>query len=242
VCFPTGSEEICGGTIGNGSTFCIRANCGVSSHKKGSTVPYAGMMFVRKNQDSAYVDPGMALDRLDPNIIATWRTDKVSFNIWMDRMEAVRRGGEFSTFHEMEEELELGAKAKNFKTPGRKPFKNAEETVDLEWTTYVPLMVQGLNPADLTLMSVASAVEAVEEEVKYSDTRLKHIVTWRAAADLDTDTIIQMFDVKLGGLISAIGGRPLRSYWKSRPHCLGNFVSSGGFHDYLSQSNQRNSN
>jgi hypothetical protein len=101
VCFPTGSEEICGGTIGNGSTFCIRANCGVSSHKKGSTVPYSGMMFVRKNQDSAYVDPGMALDRLDPNILATWRTDKVSVNIWMDRMEAVRCGGEFSTFHEM---------------------------------------------------------------------------------------------------------------------------------------------
>jgi hypothetical protein len=57
------------------------------------------MMFVRKNQDSAYVDPGMALDRLDPKIIATWITGKVSFNIWMDRMEAVRCGGEFSTFH-----------------------------------------------------------------------------------------------------------------------------------------------
>jgi hypothetical protein len=77
----------------------------------------------------------------------------------------------------MEEELELGAKAKNFKTPGRKPFKNAEETVDLEWTTYVPCMVHGLNPADLTLMYLASAVEAVEEAVKYSDTRLKHIAT-----------------------------------------------------------------
>jgi hypothetical protein len=34
VCFPTGSEEICGGTIGNGSTFCVRANCDVSAHKK----------------------------------------------------------------------------------------------------------------------------------------------------------------------------------------------------------------
>jgi hypothetical protein len=77
VCFPTGSEEICGGNIGNGSTFCVRANCGVSAHKKGSTVPYAGMMFVRKNQDSAYVDPGMALDRMDPESLATWKTDKV---------------------------------------------------------------------------------------------------------------------------------------------------------------------
>jgi hypothetical protein len=221
VCFPTGSEKICGGTIGNGSTFCIRANCGVSSHKKGSTVPYAGMMFVLKNQDSAYVDPGMALDRLDPKSLATWRTDKVSFNIWMDRMEAVRRGGEFSTFHEIEEELELGAKAKNFKTPGRNPFKNAEETVDLEWTTYVPRMVQGLNPADLTLMSVASAVEAVEEAVKYSDTRLKHIVTWRAAADLDTDTTIQMFDVKFGGLASAIGGRPSGAIGNAAPTVWG---------------------
>jgi hypothetical protein len=51
----------------------------VSAHKKGSTVPYAGMMFLRKNQDSAYVDPGMALDRLDPEILATWRTGKVFF-------------------------------------------------------------------------------------------------------------------------------------------------------------------
>jgi hypothetical protein len=221
VCFPTGSEEICGGTIRNGSTFCIRANCGVSSHKKGSTVPYSGMMFVRKNQDSAYVDPGMALDRLDPKILATWGTDKVSFKIWMDRMEAVRRRGEFSTFHEMEEELELGAKAKNFKTPGRKPFKNAEETVDLEWTTYVPRMVQGSNPADLTLMSMASAAEAVEEAVKYSDTRLKHIATWRAAADLDTDTTIQMFDVKLGGLASGIGGRPSGAIGEAAPTVWG---------------------
>jgi hypothetical protein len=136
------------------------------SHKKGFTVPYSGMMFVRKNQDSDYVDPGMALDRLDPKILATWRTDKFSFNIWMDRMEAVRRGGEFSTFHEMEEELELVSKAKNFKNPGLKPFKNAEETVDLEWTNYVQCMVHGLNPADLSLMSVASAVGAVEEAVK----------------------------------------------------------------------------
>jgi hypothetical protein len=179
------------------------------------------MMFVCKNQDSAYVDPGMALDRLDPKILATWRTDKVSFNIWMDRMEAVRRGGECSTFHEMEEELELGAKAKNFKKPGRKPFKNAEETVDLEWITYVPRMVQGSNPADLTLMSVVSAVEAEEEAINCSDTRLKHIVTWRAAADLDTDTTIQMFDVKLGGLSSGIGGRPSGAIGEATPTVWG---------------------
>jgi hypothetical protein len=239
VCFPTGYEEICGGTIGNGSNFCVRANCGVSSHKKGSTVPYAGMMFVRKKQDSAYVDPGMALDRLDPKILATWRTNKVSFNILMDRMEAVRHGGEFSTFHEMEEELELGAKAKNFKTPGRTPFKNAEETVDLEWTTYVPRMVHGLNPADLTLMYVASAVEAVEEAAKYSDTWLKHIATWRAAADLDIDTTIQMFDVKLGGLASAIGECPSGAIGKAAPTVWGNLShladSMINFHNQINE-------
>jgi hypothetical protein len=213
LCFPTGSEEICGGTIGNGSTFCVRENCGVSAHKKGSTVHDAGMMFVRKSQDSAYVDPGMALYRLDPEILATWRTDKVYFNIWMDRMESVRRGGEFSTLHEIEEELELGSKAKNFKTPGRKPFKNSEETVDLEWNNYVPCMVHSLNPAELILTSVASAVE----DVRYSDTRLKHIAYWRVAADLDTDTTLQMFDVKLGVLISAIGGRPSGAIGKAAP-------------------------
>jgi hypothetical protein len=81
--------------------------------------------------------------------------------------------------------------------------------------------VQGLNPADLTLMSVASAVEAVEEAVKYSDTRLKHIATWRAAVDLDTYTTIQIFDVKLGGLASAIGGRPSGATGKVDPTVWG---------------------
>jgi hypothetical protein len=46
---------------------------------------------------------------------------------------------------------------------------------------------------------------------------LKHIATWRAAADLDTDTAIQMFDVKLGGLTSAIGGRPSGAIVKAAP-------------------------
>jgi hypothetical protein len=82
-------------------------------------------------------------------------------------------------------------------------------------------MVHGLNPADLTLMYVASAVEAVEEAVKYSDTWLKHIVTWRAAADLDTDTTIQMFAVKLGGLVSTIGGRPSGAIGKTTPTVWG---------------------
>jgi hypothetical protein len=117
VCFSTGSEEICRGTIGNGCTFCVRANCGVSSHKKSSTVPYAVMMCVRKNQDSAYVDPGTALDRLDPKILATWRTDKVSFNIWMDRMEEVQRGGEFSTFHENGRGIGAGIQSQELQDP-----------------------------------------------------------------------------------------------------------------------------
>jgi hypothetical protein len=139
----------------------------------------------------------------------------------------------------MEEELELGAKAKNFKTPGRKPFKNAEETVDLEWTTYVPRMVQGSNPADLTLMYVASAVEAVEEAVKFSDTRLKHIATWRAAADLDTDTTIQIFDVKLGGLASGIGGRPSGAIGEAAPTVWGTLShladSMNTFHNQINE-------
>jgi hypothetical protein len=82
-------------------------------------------------------------------------------------------------------------------------------------------MVQGSNPADLTLMSVASAVEAVEGAVKYSDTHLKHIATWRAAADLDTDTTIQMFDVKLGGLTSGIGGHPSGAIGEAAPTVWG---------------------
>jgi hypothetical protein len=82
-------------------------------------------------------------------------------------------------------------------------------------------MVHGLNPAELTLTSVASAVEAVEEAVRYSDTRLKHIASWRAAVDLDTDTTLQMFDVKLGGLTGAIGGRPSGAIGKSAPTVWG---------------------
>jgi hypothetical protein len=82
-------------------------------------------------------------------------------------------------------------------------------------------MVHGLNPAELTLTSVASAVEAIEEAVRYSATRLQHIASWRAAVDLDTDTTLQMFDVKLGGLTSAIGGRPSGDIGKAAPTVWG---------------------
>jgi hypothetical protein len=58
--------------------------------------------------------------------------------------------------------------------------------------------------------------------VRYSDTRLEHIVSWRAAADLDTDTTLQMFDVKLGGLTSAIGGSPSGAIGKDAPTVWGN--------------------
>jgi hypothetical protein len=56
VCFSVGSSPVCDGTIGNGSTFCIRKECTVTSHKKlGNVVPCSGMLFVRKNQDSAFI-------------------------------------------------------------------------------------------------------------------------------------------------------------------------------------------
>jgi hypothetical protein len=95
-------------------------------------------------------------------------------------------------------------------------------------TTYVPHMVHVLNPAELTLIYVASSVEGVEEAVKYSDTRLKQIASWRAAADLDTDTTLQMFDVKLGGLTSAILGRPSGAIGKSAPTVWGTLYHLAG--------------
>jgi hypothetical protein len=62
VCFPVISSPVCGGTIGKGITFCIRKEFTVTSHKKlGNVVPCSGMLFVRKNQDSAFIDPGWRL-------------------------------------------------------------------------------------------------------------------------------------------------------------------------------------
>jgi hypothetical protein len=130
VCFPVGSSPVCGGTIENGSTFCIRKECAVTSHKKlGNAVPCSGMIFVLKNQDSAFIDPGMALDRLDLDFLSTWRTDRVTLTDWIDQMGAAKRGGIFSTCSDMDYELALGSKAKVFQTPARGLFKNHEETV-----------------------------------------------------------------------------------------------------------------
>jgi hypothetical protein len=84
VCFPMGSSPVYGGTIGNDSTFCIRKECTVTSHKKlGNVVPCSGMLFVRKNQDLAFIYPGMALDRLELDFISTWRTYRVTLTDWI---------------------------------------------------------------------------------------------------------------------------------------------------------------
>jgi hypothetical protein len=79
VCFPVGSSPVCGGTGGNGSTFCIHKEFKFNSHKKlGHVVPCSGMLFIRNNQDSAFIDPGMALDRLELEFLSTWKTDRVT--------------------------------------------------------------------------------------------------------------------------------------------------------------------
>jgi hypothetical protein len=133
VCFPVGSSPVYGGTIGNGSTFCIRKECTVTSRKKlGNMVPCSGMLFGRKNQDSTFIDPGMVLDRLDLEFITTWKTDRVTLTDWIDRMGAAKLGGIFSTRSDMEYELALVSKAKVFQTAARGPFKNQEEIVELD--------------------------------------------------------------------------------------------------------------
>jgi hypothetical protein len=120
VCFPVDSSPICCGVIGNGSTFSISKEYTVNSHKKlGNVVPCSGILFVRNNQDSAFIDPGMALDRLDLDFLTTWKTDKVTLTYWIDRMGTSKSGGTFSTRSEMEYELALGSKAKVFQTPAR---------------------------------------------------------------------------------------------------------------------------
>jgi hypothetical protein len=91
VCFPVGTPLICGGTIGNGSTFCIRKECTIISHKKPvNIVPCSRILFVRKKQDSAFIDHGMALDRLDLDFLKTWETDKVSLTDLSEWMGATK--------------------------------------------------------------------------------------------------------------------------------------------------------
>jgi hypothetical protein len=206
VCFPVGSSPVCGGTIGNGSTFCIRKECTVTYHKKlGNAVPCSGMPFVRKNQDSAFIDPGMALDRLDLDFLSTRKTDRVTLTDWIDRMGAAKRGVNFSTRSDMEYELELGSKAKVFQTPARGPFKNQEETVELD---FVPQISGGTAIEDLDVHGLAIAVDSIENMILLNEERLKKIMTKFSESELATDLLVEMLDVKIAGVTNGIGLRP----------------------------------
>jgi hypothetical protein len=131
------------------------------------------MLCVRKMQDSAFIDPGMAMDRLDLDFQTTWRTEKLSLTDWIERMGAAKRGGIFSTRSEMEYELELVTKSKASQTPARGPFKNEEGTIDLDWTPYSPQLSRGTALSDLDITVVAAAVEAVEKVIIHNEERLK---------------------------------------------------------------------
>lgn len=131
------------------------------------------MLCVRKMQDSAFIDPGMAMDRLDIDFQTTWRTETLSLTDWIERMGAAKRGGIFSTRSEMEYELELVTKFKACQTPARGPFKNEEGTIDLDWTPYSPQLSRGTALSDLDITVVAAAVEAVEKVIIHNEERLK---------------------------------------------------------------------
>jgi hypothetical protein len=209
VCFPVGSSPVCGGTIRNGSTFCIRKECTVTSDKKlGNVVPCSGMLFVRNNQDSAFIDPEMALDRLDLDFLSTWKTDRATLTDWINRMGASKHGGIFSTRSDMEYELVLGSKAKVFQTPTRGPFKNQEETVELDWTPFVPQISGGTAIEDLDVHGLAIAVDSIEMVILLNEDHLKAFMTKFSDSELVTDLLVIMLDVKIAGVTNGLGLRP----------------------------------
>jgi hypothetical protein len=166
------------------------------------------MLFVRKNQDSAFIDPGMALDRLDLDFLSTWNTERVTLKDWINRMVAAKRGGNFSTRSDMECELALGSKAKVFQTPARGPFKNQEETVELDWTSFVPQISGGKAIEDLDVHGLAIAVDSIENVILLNEDRLKTFMTKFSESELATDVLVEMLDVKIAGATNGIGLRP----------------------------------
>jgi hypothetical protein len=222
VCFPVGSSPVCDRTIGNGSTFCIRMECTVTSHKKlVNAVPCSGMLFVRNNQESASIDPGMALDRLDLDFLSTWKTYRVTLTDWIDRMGAAKRGANFSTRSDMEYELALGSKAKVFQTPGRGPFKNQEENDELDWTSFVPQISGGTAIEDLDVHGLAIAVDSIENVILLNGDRLKTFMTKFSESELATDLLVEMLDVKITGVTNGIGLLPNGEIGQVAPNIWG---------------------
>jgi hypothetical protein len=209
VCFPVGSSPVCGRTIGNGSTLCIRKECTFTSHEKlVNAVPCSRMLFVRKNQEWAFIDPGMVLDRLDLDFLSTWKTYRVTLTDWIDRMGVAKHGGMFSTHSEMKYELALGSKAKVFQTPARGLFKNQEETVELDWTSSVHQIYGGTAIEDLNVHGLAIAVDSIENVILLNEDRLKTFMTKFSESELAMDLLVKMLDVKIAGVTNGIGLRP----------------------------------
>jgi hypothetical protein len=168
-------------------------------------VPCSGILFVRNNQYSDFIDPGMALDRLDLDFISTWNIDRVTLTDWIDRMGAAKRGGNFSTRSDMEYELALGSKAKVFQTPTRGPFKNQEETIELDWNSFVPQISGGTAIEDLDLHGLAIAVDSIENVILLNEDRL---ITFITKPELATDLLVKMLDVKIAGITNGSGLLP----------------------------------
>jgi hypothetical protein len=137
-------------------------------------------------------------------------------------MGAAKRGGILSTRSDMEYELALGSKAKVFQTPARGPFKNQEETVEIDWTHFVPQISGGTAIEDLDVHGLAWAVDSVEKLILLNKDRLKAFMTNFSDSELVTDFLVSMLYVKIAGVTNGSGLRPNREIGQVTPTIWGN--------------------
>jgi hypothetical protein len=139
----------------------------------------------------------------------------------------------------MEFKIELGTKSKAFQTPARGPFKNEEETIDLDWTPDSPQLSGGTALSDLDVTVMEAAVEAVEKVIIRNEERLKLFVNKLTDSNFATDSLVEMLDVKIAGVTNAISLRPTGDIGQVAPTIWGNLSHLadviGEHHSKLSQ-------
>ena len=211
---------LCCGIIGQGGTFCVKRDCGVSAHRSTKFQVTPDSLYVLKNLEAAYVEPFVSTKKLENGLLESWLNEKVTLPEWRKRFGLVNAADE--GFIITRAYLELGednyAKAQGFKTPAKRRREadddEAAVTMQLQFSPYkrqikeskTVLLASPKNPS-FSALWMKTIIDLDEFADHIGDT-IAALLTDRDRQVGNNSTVHDLLNTKIDTLSNMVGSPP----------------------------------
>jgi hypothetical protein len=132
-CMPIDEDEyneLCLGSIGQGSKLCIKRGCTSFHNGTKATIPF-GSLQVMHNTNHLFIEPSAPSSMIDPDLLDMWFQEKLSLEEWSDQFAIIRNTNTVATKKSFGIAQNFAKTAKTFKSPLKSPSNPTQLNVML---------------------------------------------------------------------------------------------------------------